>query len=326
MRILTVVSEIKIMNPLKILLLLLLSSVFYHNALAAGLEAKQCKRLKIGQVGWSDEQVLIAATEIVLEKLGYRVTKTLDTQPKVLKSLSQGGQDVFMATWLPSSSALIDPYLKEGTIEKLSVNLTGAKYTLAVPAYVYEQGVKTMSDLAKHKDKFKGLIFGLERGNDGNLLIKDMIKKNHDGMGVFKMMPTSERIMLAQVRKNIRKNTWIIFLGWQPHAMNVQFDIKYLDGGDDFFGPNQGASTVHTVVRKGFKQQCPNAAKLLANMTFPIAAMNDILLDIQENLVEPYTATLNWIRNNPSQLKNWLKGVRAIQPKVDADISSYITK
>ena len=34
------------------------------------------------------------------------------------------------------------------------MNLEGAKYTLAVPTYVYEAGVKTFADIAAHADKF----------------------------------------------------------------------------------------------------------------------------------------------------------------------------
>jgi len=33
-------------------------------------------------------------------------------------------------------------------------------------------------------------------------------------------------------------------MGWAPHPMNVKFDMAYLDGGDDFFGPDQGGATI----------------------------------------------------------------------------------
>ncbi len=42
--------------------------------------------------------------------------------------------------------------------------------------------------------------------------------------------------------------------------MNTVFRMKYLTGGDKFYGPNFGAATVSTQVRKGYLQECPNVA------------------------------------------------------------------
>lgn len=312
------------MNCSVIFLLLCICCISSPSVAGLFVPRDQCNRISIGKVGWSDEQVVTAAAEILLKKIGYKVSETVRTQPEILKGVSNKKYDVFMASWLPSSEALVGPYLKDGSIKKLRINLTGAKYTLAVPTYAYEQGVKNMSDLIRHKEKFEGLIFGLEKGNDGNLLIQQMIEQNYAGMGDFKLMPTSERIMLAQVNKRTRNKDWIVFLAWQPHAMNVKFDFKYLNGGDDFFGPDQGASTVHTVVRDGFQEECPNAARLLGNIALSVDSMNAILLDIQDNFAEPYTATLNWIRNNPDQLKKWLNNVQAVKAGIDPDIAPYL--
>jgi glycine betaine/proline transport system substrate-binding protein len=44
----------------------------------------------------------------------------------------------------------------------------------------------------------------------------------------------------------------VVFLGWEPHPMNANFDLTYLTGGDDFFGPNLGGATVYTNTRAGF--------------------------------------------------------------------------
>ena len=36
-----------------------------------------------------------------------------------------------------------------------------------------------------------------------------------------------------------------MFLAWEPHPMNMRFDIKYLAGGDPVFGPNSAARPLH---------------------------------------------------------------------------------
>ena len=49
--------------------------------------------------------------------------------------------------------------------------------------------------------------------------------------------------MLAQVERALRNKKPIVFLAWEPHPMNMRFDIKYLAGGDAVFGANYGGAT-----------------------------------------------------------------------------------
>ena len=54
----------------------------------------------------------------------------------------------------------------------------------------------------------------------------------------------------------------VVFLGWEPHPMNANFSLKYLTGGEEFFGPNGGV--VNTVTRKGYvagMPECRQAAQ-----------------------------------------------------------------
>ena len=68
--------------------------------------------------------------------------------------------------------------------------------------------------------------------------------------------------MLAEVQRATSHKEDVVFLGWAPHPMNVNFKIQYLTGGDDSFGPNFGGAIVYTNERAGFAAECPNAAKL----------------------------------------------------------------
>ncbi len=63
--------------------------------------------------------------------------------------------------------------------------------------------------------------------------------------------------MVSQVKRAIDRQQWVVFLGWAPHPMNNNFDIAYLDGGDDYFGPNYGGASVYTNVRKNYLENLP---------------------------------------------------------------------
>jgi glycine betaine/proline transport system substrate-binding protein len=112
--------------------------------------------------------------------------------------------------------------------------------------------------------------------------------------------------MLAQVARADRRDEPVVFLGWEPHPMNANFDMSYLTGGDDWFGPNLGGATVYTNTRAGYVTECPNVGKLLHNLEFTLAMENEIMAAILDEGMDPPEAAQAWIATNPSVLEGWL--------------------
>ena len=154
-----------------------------------------------------------------------------------------------------------------------------------------------------------GKIYGIEAGNDGNRLIQSMIDDNAFGLKDFEVVESSEQGMLAQVARANRKGDPVVFLGWEPHPMNANFDLTYLEGGDDFFGPDLGGATVYTNTRAGYAAECPNVGKLLGNMEFTLAMENEIMGAILDDGKDPEEAATDWLKANASVLDGWLAGV-----------------
>jgi len=272
-------------------------------------QANQCDTVRFSDVGWTDITATTAVASVVLESIGYNTKTQVLSVPVTYKSLENNDIDVFLGNWMPTMEADIKPYRERGTVETLVTNLEGAKYTLAVPQYVYDAGVKNFADIAKFADKFDNKIYGIEPGNDGNRLIQDMIDQNAFGLKGFEVVESSEAGMLSQVKRKTRRDKWIVFLGWEPHPMNANFDLAYLEGGDDFFGPNLGGAVVETNVRKGYAEACPNIGQFLKNLTFTLQAENEIMAAILDDGQKPQAAAKAWIKNNPEALERWLAGV-----------------
>ncbi|MDX1542048.1 MAG: glycine betaine ABC transporter substrate-binding protein, partial [Geminicoccaceae bacterium] len=184
-----------------------------------------------------------------------------------------------------------------------------AKYTLAVPNYVAEQGLTDFADIADFKDQLDGQIYGIEPGNDGNRLILEMIEQDAFGLGDFELVESSEQGMLAQVGRAARDEEPIVFLGWEPHPMNSNFDLTYLSGGDDWFGPDYGGATVYTNVRDGYLEECPNVGRFLQNLKFTLDMENQIMSAILDEGASPEDAARAWLEENPGVLNSWLEGV-----------------
>lgn len=276
-----------------------------HKAYAAG----QCEQVRFGIVDWTDVKATTAVASELLQALGYKVNISNQSVADTYQGMANGDIDVFLGNWMPSMAPVADPLIESQKVERLGPNLKGAKYTLAVPQAVYEAGVKSFSDIARFKDKFDHSVYGLEKGNDGNQLILDMIETNAFGLGQFNLVETSERIMLAQVNGKIRDQGWIVFLAWAPHPMNQRFDIAYLDGGDEYFGPNQGDATVYTNTRAGFTDECANVTQLLENLKFSLAMEGQVMDMILNQFIPQDRAARHWMNQNPDTLDAWLDGV-----------------
>ncbi len=286
--------------------------------IAGGVRAgdpESCKTVRFSDVGWTDITATTALASVVLEGLGYEPEATILSVPVTFTSLKNKDIDVFLGNWMPTMEADIRPYLEDGSVESLGVNLEGAKYTLAVPTYLAEKGLRDFADIAKFREELDGKIYGIEPGNDGNRLIQQMIDENAFGLQGFELVESSEQGMLAEVARKVRRKEGIVFLGWEPHPMNANFDMTYLSGGDDWFGPDYGGATVYTVVRAGYARECPNVARFIGNLRFTLQMENEVMKAILEDGAEPAEAAKAWLVANPEVLESWLDGVTTFDGK-----------
>jgi len=296
---------------------------FYRNATSAlalaltagaALAQDDCDTVTFSDVGWTDITATTAATTVVLEALGYDTNILVLSVPVTYTSLASGDVDVFLGNWMPTMEADIAPYREAGTVDTVRVNLEGAKYTLATNAAGAALGITDFAAIAANLDALDGQIYGIEPGNDGNRLILDMIAADAFGLGAagFDVVESSEQGMLAQVSRASDRDQPIVFLGWEPHPMNANFDLTYLAGGDDWFGPDLGGAEVLTNTRVGYVEACPNVGTFLSNLSFTLAMENEIMGAILDDGADPDDAATAWMAANPDAVLAWLDGVTTI--------------
>lgn len=269
----------------------------------------QCEEISFSDVGWTDITTTTAASKLVLEALGYGVDVKVLSVPVTFASLASSDVDVFLGNWMPSQTAAITPYLESGEIETVGSNLVGTKYNLAVPTYTYEAGLQSYDDIATFAEELDTRIYGIEPGNEGNTYIIGMIEADEHGLGDFVVRESSEQGMLGEVQRAVDDGEHIVFLGWEPHPMNANFDISYLAGGEEFFG---GEGEVFTVTRPGFADECANVGQFLQNLTFTLPMENEIMGMILDEGMSGDDAALAWMQANPELPLSWLEGVTTI--------------
>jgi glycine betaine/proline transport system substrate-binding protein len=278
---------------------------------AAGRERDppSCQTVRFSDVGWTDVTATTALTAQLLRSIGYSPTITVLSVPVTFASIQNKDIDVFLGNWMPAQAADRGHYVEDGSVVVIGANLTGAKYTLAVPAYTFDAGLKDFKDIQNFAPALGDSIYGIEPGNDGNRHVLEMLKENQFGLGGFKLIESSEQGMLAQVERAYRDKKPIVFLGWEPHPMNMRFDLKYLAGGDEVFGPNYGGATIYTVTRKNYSSECPNMGRLLRNLKFSLRGESEMMAAILDRHEAPDIAATEWLKANPTTTKAWLEGV-----------------
>jgi len=278
-------------------------------------DPESCRAVRFADIGWTDITSTTALAATVFEGLGYQPVTTVASVPISFAGLKSKQIDVSLGYWWPVQEKAITPFVEAKTINvQQTPNLTGAKATFAVPGYVYDGGIKTFADIAKHRAELDSKIYGIEPGSSANTAIQKMIATNQFGLGGFRLVESSEAGMLVMVERAIRDKKWVVFFGWEPHPMNIQIDMKYLSGSEGVFGPNDGEARVYTLTSPDFMTRCPNAGKLVSNLRFTTQIENTVMQSVMNN-ERPFDVAKAYLKKNPQVLDPWLTDVKTYDGK-----------
>lgn len=269
----------------------------------------ECRTVRFGLFGYSDIAATTALTSEILRGLGYAPEAIDLSIPVIFASLADRNIDVFLGNWMPAQEGDRAPYMAAHAIDIVGPNLEHAKFTLAVPHYLYEAGLTSFSSISAFSGPLHASIYGIEPGAAANRLILGMIKSNAFGLGDFKLIESSEQGMLTELERAYGTRTPIVFVAWDPHPMNLRFDIDYLSGGDSTFGPDFGGATVNTLSRAGYAANCPNVGRLLRNLRFSVRGESEMMSAMLDRHEQPDVAARAWLGAHPKEVEQWLRGV-----------------
>lgn len=275
---------------------------------ARAAEPESCATVRMAEPGWTDLALTTGIASFLLDSLGYIPESQVLGIPVIYQAMENGQLDAFLGYWDPAMDSYYAEFRERGTVVTVSQNLEGAKYTWAVPKHVADAArIDDIADLGQHKEAFGGKVYGIEPGS--NQLMLDIIADPKFGLEGWELVESSEQGMLSQVQRAVDAQEFIVFQAWAPHPMNVNFEIVYLAGGDDYYGPNYGGATVHTQVRKGYLAECPNVGRLLTNLRFTVEQESRGMGYILADGMDPVAAAKRTIQDDPSMLPLWLEGV-----------------
>ncbi|MGM0499972.1 MAG: ABC transporter substrate-binding protein [Bacillota bacterium] len=301
------------MNNKKLISTLIIVLLGFGLFAAVPQVAAQDDTIDFGYVQWPGVTIKTHVAAKVAEYLGYETKMTAASQAIIFKSLETEDLDVFLGNWLPTMKMHFDEYQEKGVVHNVRVNLEDVTYRTAVPEYVYEAGVRSLADLQEYADKFNKEIYGIEPGNDGNIIIQKAIDNNTYNLGDWSIRESSTAGMLSSVQRAYNNEEWIAFNGWKPHYMNVLFDLKYLEDPEGIWGEDD---KVFTVARNGYQDENPNFYKFLEQFAVPAPIQNKWINEYQNNDRDPEEVAEEWIANNLDIVNQWVFGVKTTDGKI----------
>ena len=265
------------------------------------------------QQPWAD---LVVETEIaieILDKLGYQASTQEVSVPLAAQALANGQADAYLGDWWPSQQSVFGPLLEQKTVAVAGTLLTGSEYAPAVPDYVVAKlGVRSLADLAAHGDEFGHEILGIEPGAPGNTVIEDAIKQNAYGLGGWKLTASSTEAMLAEVTRRADKQQPVVFLGWSPHWMTVQWKLTFLADPQHVW---PGAGEIRVLTRAKLASDDPNLTKFLSQIRVDPTTASEWINAVDKQKTPAKTIASQWISAHPDVLTSWLAGVKTTNGK-----------
>ena len=290
----------------------------------ANAQSTKSTTVSFGEPPWPGVTIKTGIASKVLQILGYKTEIHQLAVPLILNGVAKGQIDAYLGGWTPVENPMINPLVKKGKVIKLAPNISDALEGLAVPTYAWKAGVHSIADLNRHAAKFDHKIYGIGAGTGINDAVQAAIKADKANLGKWTLVQSSTSAMLAEVKRAIRHHSWIVFLGWRPHWMNIRYSIKYLKDSDST-GTANLKSIVYTVVPADYETTQPNVARFLKQYRIPAKVQSKWIYDYSYKKQKEKVVIGNWMKNNTGMLTRWLEGVKTVDGKPGAQaVKDYI--
>jgi glycine betaine/proline transport system substrate-binding protein len=255
--------------------------------------------ITIGMIPWQED---IAVTELwrqILTEQGYEVETTQPDVAPLYQGLADGDIDVFLDAWLPATHADYWERFSDD-LEEVGTWYDAAPLTWVVPSYV--EDVNSIADLKGKADTFDGEVIGIEAGSGLMRISREEVVPTYELDG-YNLVEGSTSAMLASLEKAVQNEEPIAVTLWEPHYAYAQWDLKNLEDPEGALGE---PDSIKTVATKGFSEEHPEAAAMLANFTMTGEQLSELELMIEEGDLESAVST--WIEENQDVVDGWLEG------------------
>lgn len=287
-----------------VLLVLSLAGTIFAGGQQDGAEA--VKTANLVYANWEEGIAYTNLAKVVLQdKMGYDVTITASDVAPAYASVAAGDQDAFMETWLP---VLHKDYIERYGDDFVDLGhvYEGTLSGLAIPVYMYDAGIKTISDLLKPEamEKLDKTITGIDAGAGIMKTTEENVMPAYGlGDAGYKLLASSGPAMMASLKDRYNSEEWIVVTAWKPHSMFGYFDLVFLEQDKETVW---GSGNIHITARKNIKEDKPELAQFLSNMFLTNSEVGSLMVAIRESSKSEEEAAREWLAANEDVVADWI--------------------
>lgn len=153
------------------------------------------------------------------------------------------------------------------------------------------------------EEKLNYTINGIEPGS-GTMELANNALQDYENLNNWNLTESSTAGMLGELDKAFKNEEPIIITGWNPHWMFAKYDLKYLEDPKKSLGEIEN---INTIVRKGFKEDLPNAYTIVDRFYWEPEDMETVMTDAQNS--DFSDAANKWVEENSETIAEWTSGV-----------------
>lgn len=263
---------------------------------AQGNDTEDKGEITIGNAPYDYEVPFLEITTLVAEELGYEVNVLEGDVGFMFLSLAEGDIDIWPGIWPAMHAPFLEQFDEQ--FELGSKIFEDAPTGWAVPSYV---DVDTIGELVGNEDIVNGELTGFEPGAGMMLTSEDVIEAH--GLDL-ELLSGTMASMLAEVEYATSQQEPILFLGWRPHTMFREYDIKMLEDEKGIWGNDSD----QWGITHGFNETAPEVYNFVKNMKMSIDDVEAYLYQQQEEGQDPTELAKQWIEDNRSDVDSWIEG------------------
>ena len=316
------------MNRMKFLLAALVFSLGATPALAQGA------KVTISDLTWTGAQAIGHVIQAVIEG-------PLDSEADIVEGMSDGSVvaagmdkgdgtvDVYTDLWMPNRQAIWDKYVDGAKTVAHNLPYPGTQ-KMYVPAYMADR-VRSVEDL---KDPEVAAIFDKDGNGKGEYWAGDAGWKSTRMWQVkFKSYGLSElweaeilpdATFKGQLKSAISREQPILFYYWTPEWVHAAYDLSpveeparsegcenvNLDAEDwletSHFDCASNDAQIYVAYSKSLEQRNPPVAKFLSQMRLDPDTVNQWILKIGRDEMDPRDVAEDWVANNMETVDAWI--------------------
>lgn len=169
-----------------------------------------------------------------------------------------------------------------------------------------EESTENNTD-TNYSDAVDYSITGIEPGA-GIMIAAETALEDYEHLDGWDLVSSSSGAMATALETAIENEEPIVITGWSPHWKFAKYDLHYLEDPKNSFGDDQ---SIETIVRKGLKEDHPNAYKVLDQFNWTADDLDGVMEEIADG-GDPAEVANKWVEANTDKVAEWTEGAEEV--------------